>query len=289
MTLRQTTKQHSRKLTRTEKLSVRRLSREAWIDSDGDVDKAKRLVRARISEYGLSPAIIILAIRLAIILIQWWWDNRVESPSARLSAKEPLGATDDDVDTDGVMTVSDDDKEGVEDDSPAEIHPSATGSQFPGGRGSLSNTYDALPPSPRWKFNLRDVASVGAFTAAAQPVIVSASYAIEEAMTRFEPEVPAYMSPWLWGAWLAQTSGLAIVKAICNWMRPYGAGFLKDAMAYASIWIKAIFWDWVRSKFLWWWPFGRRRRRRRSDPDGEITPVPVPPRRRRRIRRRRTT
>ncbi len=63
---------------------VRKIARQAWIDSNGNPDYAKELVRDR-SLYGsiIATILIGIAIKLAFELIMNWWRNREAIPAMK--------------------------------------------------------------------------------------------------------------------------------------------------------------------------------------------------------------
>lgn len=70
---------------------ARRIARQAYIEAGRDGEKAKALAEERIRTemVGIEITVIIMLVQLAIKLIAWWLDNRVEDPGIYPQAGEP--------------------------------------------------------------------------------------------------------------------------------------------------------------------------------------------------------
>ena len=70
---------------------VREIARRSFINSNGDVElaiqKANTMIRA--PESLVTSILVSIAVRLAVELIKYWWENRISEPSANYSACEP--------------------------------------------------------------------------------------------------------------------------------------------------------------------------------------------------------
>lgn len=246
------------RLSAQQRMTVRQIAAECYQSYPDDPERAKDAARAEIRDCGFFDGItlIILAIRLAILLIEWWRSRNITNPGSSPLVGEPGDAS----------TAAQDAPQRAE-----------ALSQFPSKRRSqIAGTYDRLPRSERYRFNARDAGSVLAFVAVSQPVVAFTSYQIEEAASAWTPDVPAVLNPVLWIAWLGQTVLLAVIKGICNWVRsPSGISLFKDFFSWLSLlsanWVRR----WILDFFFGWLPWRKRRR----------LPQPVPRPRRRIIER----
>lgn len=162
-----------------------------------------------------------------------------------------------------------------------------TRSQFPGGRRRpVKGTYDAIPSSPRWRWNSRDTASVGATIAVFQPLLITTSYQLDSVAAAMMPSLPKSMAMGA-GFWLAlagQTLAVGLIKGLANLMRSHGASLLKDLFAWLSLLAGDFIRASIRKALFGWLPWNRRRRKRDDEPK---PPGPWKRWRERRRRRRR--
>jgi len=135
-------------------------------------------------------------------------------------------------------------------------------SQFPKARRKVRGSYDALAPSPRWRWNGRDAASTGATVALMQPVILTTSYQLEGLAAALMPATPSSFSVGFLLAWLLQSVGVAVIKGVANLLRHYGSSIAKDALAW--LWIQVS----DALPFARWRQRRRERRRPPRHPDG---------------------
>jgi len=69
---------------------ARHIARQAWIDSDGDIEIATRLFRNDPQITKLDPMTIIALIQIALTLWDWWKRRTVREPSVVAASDEPL-------------------------------------------------------------------------------------------------------------------------------------------------------------------------------------------------------
>lgn len=85
-------------LLRHKRNEVRTIARKHWINSGGDKDRAIAAATAELKAGGviLSAILIGVAIQLIVKLIEHWWKNRIDEPTAVFVYGEP-GMEDGDV------------------------------------------------------------------------------------------------------------------------------------------------------------------------------------------------
>ena len=83
-------------LPRNDKITVRDLARDSFLESSGDYEKSVRISRTLIRRYFrakynsiISTILISIAIRLAIALIKYWIENRILMPPRTYTINEP--------------------------------------------------------------------------------------------------------------------------------------------------------------------------------------------------------
>lgn len=79
------------KATIKQRTQARRIARRSYLEAKGDPEKAKQLAEEHINAemIGIEITVIIMLIQLAIKLISWWLENRVEDPGIYPQAGEP--------------------------------------------------------------------------------------------------------------------------------------------------------------------------------------------------------
>lgn len=83
------------RLDKKQRRRVRDLAREAWVEADGNPQRAKRLARTKIREQlevgsAWTMILVSIAIRLAFMLIEWWFSNRIAEPGKEPIEGEPV-------------------------------------------------------------------------------------------------------------------------------------------------------------------------------------------------------
>lgn len=69
--------------------TVRKVARKCYVQSGGDPDIARGLLREEFRTYGFSPAVIILLIRVALVLLSFWFSEGVDDPGPTPLEGEP--------------------------------------------------------------------------------------------------------------------------------------------------------------------------------------------------------
>jgi hypothetical protein len=80
------------KLSKKQRRIVREIARDAWVEANGNPQRAKRMAKERIKQkYGSAWAILLvsIAVRIAFMLIEWWFNNRISDPGVDPYEGEP--------------------------------------------------------------------------------------------------------------------------------------------------------------------------------------------------------
>lgn len=213
---------------------ARKVAREAYLDAGGDAEAAKASLRGRFREVGISPAMILLFIKLAIMFIDWWFSKGVSDPPAA----EPVGGELIDL---------------PEDDQPLWGTPK---------RRRVRGSYEAADYAPRGKFGPREAGSVFENTVIVSGVSAVAM-AVDQLATSYTPGLPSGMAGV--STWLLQVVIWVACKAWASTFRSYGASLLRDLGAWIWDQLLSGFWSGLKDSLRSLWPFGRRRRRIRPD------------------------
>jgi hypothetical protein len=76
-------------LTLQERRLVYGVARDCYIRDHSDKETFENNFRNHPDAVGFSPELIILAIRLAFVLFEWWFSNKLDVPSVVPSASDP--------------------------------------------------------------------------------------------------------------------------------------------------------------------------------------------------------
>jgi hypothetical protein len=77
------------KLRRHQRRTARRIARNSWIKSKGDIDQCKSLFEQEALSLGIDPATIISLLIFAMKLWLWWQERKIESPGLSPIDGEP--------------------------------------------------------------------------------------------------------------------------------------------------------------------------------------------------------
>ena len=78
-----------------DKRLARHVAREAWIDTDGNIERSEILFRDNEHITKLDPMTIIALIQIAIEIWKWWQSRKIAQPSVIASSDEPYATIDD--------------------------------------------------------------------------------------------------------------------------------------------------------------------------------------------------
>lgn len=234
-----------RKLSIRDRRLARKITRQAWIASGGDPEAAKASLELRFSEAGISPALILLFVRLGFVLIDWWFSKGVSIPELDPEVGEPIDAE-----------IPD---EGEQDQG--------RGLWGKPPRRRIRGSYEDYDYAPRGHFGPREAGSVASNTLLFSGV-TAVSYQIENLAAQYTPGLPVGMAGV--GSWFAQVVIYLVLKTIVSVIRQHGHSLVRDVTAWIWSQIFAGMWAGLKRHIASWIPFGRWRRRRRRpwiDPD----------------------
>lgn len=216
---------HLANLTTRQRIQAWAIARDAYIKADGDFAQACAIAEREV-EVKFDPATIALIIQLIVLFIKWWISRNEKTPTAKPTMR--------------MLNLDRNNKAAMWGDPPQRSVSGAWGRGGYGGVGELDS---------------RDFASVAANTFTAQPVILSASMAIE---TLAETAIPtAAPSSFFAASWIIQSGLFVALKVVSAMLRSHGESLIRNFLA----WIWEAITDFISSV----WPFGRAARRRRRD------------------------
>lgn len=247
-----------RKLSIRERRLARKITRQAWIASGGDSEAAKASLESRFAEAGISPGMILLFIKLAIMLIDFWYSKGIRIPELEPQVGEPFDAE-----------IPDEGGQG-----------SGLWGKPP--RRRVRGSYEASDYAPRGQFGPREAGSVASNTLLFSGV-TAISWQMENLAEQYAPGIPTGMAGI--GSWGAQIAIYLILKTLVSVVRQHGHSLVRDVTAWIWSQIFAGMWDGFKRHIASWLPFGRWRRRRRPwiDPDAPDEDEDQPRPRRRRL------